>query len=107
MQMPMRSAHNCQVQILSSETRLPKDRFGSEVGLSQKYHVFYRPFPVPQTVHVCVMCISGPDPPTSTSEKPTTHTCEDGWTQCEVIIANHTKKTWGRISLTTFSLEYV
>ena len=33
-----------------------------------------------------MLIFSGPEPPTPTSEHPTTHTCEDGETQCEVII---------------------
>ena len=35
-------------------------------------------------IYIC-NSVSGPEPPTSTSEHPTTHTCESGETQCEVI----------------------
>ena len=33
-----------------------------------------------------MLIFSGPEPPTTTSEHPTTHTCEEGETQCEVVV---------------------
>ena len=62
----------------------------------------------------CIFVLQGPEPTptqTSTSEHPTTHTCEDGWTQCEVKIGEILKKNWENLFeeksyKTTFSVEH-